>query len=315
MAAQMPLDIETHLALGLDQPTPDSVNGCSNADVLKALQHPADRVYHPCAEAYPEADVAAGTVSKYKDWSATDIYAGTIRDVAVYIPTQISSATPANVLICNDGMGYLARNGPVRVTAVLDSLLAKGEIQPTVAIFVNPGRPPGAKPFGGTSGYDAAADQRRIEYDTLSPAYGSFLADELMPWVADENSLTFSDKPADRTVCGISSGGICAFSAAWFAPQHFGRVISHCGSFTNICGGHNFPYLVQSTQRKDLRVFLQSGANDAQTLFGDWPTANQAMAKALAYAGYDFRFEFGAGGHTLRHGGALFADTLRWLWR
>ena len=27
------------------------------------------------------------------------------------------------------------------------------------------------------------------------------------------------------------------------------------------------------------------------------------------------RFEFGDGGHNLRHGGALFADTLRWLRR
>ena len=38
------------------------------------------------------------------------------------------------------------------------------------------------------------------------------------------------------------------------------------------------------------------------------------LAKALEYAGYDYRFEFATGGHTLRHGGALFANTLRWLW-
>ena len=311
----MPLDVETHLALGLDQATPVTVNGRSNADIVAALKHPSDRVYHPCAEAYPDASVPTGKVTKYADWSATGIFAGTIRDIAVYVPVQATDGAPLKVLICNDGMGYLARNGPVRVTSVLDSLQASGEIQPTVAIFVNPGRPPGAEPFGSTAGYDAAADQRRVEYDTLSPVYGTFLAEELLPWVAAEMNMTFSDNPADRTVCGISSGGICAFSAAWFAPQNFARVISHCGSYTNIRGGHNFPYLVQTTPRKDLRVFLQSGTNDAQTLFGDWPTANQAMAKAFAYAGYDYRFEFGNGGHTLRHGGALFADTLRWLWR
>jgi enterochelin esterase family protein len=61
-------------------------------------------------------------------------------------------------------------------------------------------------------------------------------------------------------------------------------------------------------------VFLQSGTNDAETLFGDWATANQSMFKALVYAGYDVRFEFGEGGHTLRHGGALLADSLRWFW-
>lgn len=127
--------------------------------------------------------------------------------------------------------------------------------------------------------------------------------------------MTFGTDPNHRTLCGISSGGICAVTAAWHCPDEFARVISHYGSFTNIRGGHNLPYLVRSTPRKPLRVFLQSGANDAATLFGDWALANQTMANALAYAGCDYRFEFGRAGHSLHHGGALFADTLRWLWR
>ena len=127
--------------------------------------------------------------------------------------------------------------------------------------------------------------------------------------------LTFSEDPTERTICGISSGGICAFNAAWHFPEQFGRVLSHCGSFTNILGGHNYPYLVRSTPRKPLRVFLTSGRRDADIVTGSWPLANQAMAAALAFAGYDYRFEFGEGGHNLRHGGALFAEALRWLWR
>jgi hypothetical protein len=39
------------------------------------------------------------------------------------------------------------------------------------------------------------------------------------------------------------------------------------------------------------------------------------MAAALKYRDYDYRFVFGEGGHSLRHGGAIFPDTLRWLWR
>lgn len=72
---------------------------------------------------------------------------------------------------------------------------------------------------------------------------------------------------------------------------------------------------MRSTERKPLRVFLQSGESDASIVYGDWPLANQQMARALEFAGYDVRFEFGRGGHSLRHGGALFADSLRWLWR
>ncbi|MND00150.1 hypothetical protein D3C83_186630 [compost metagenome] len=43
--------------------------------------------------------------------------------------------------------------------------------------------------------------------------------------------------------------------------------------------------------------------------------ANQAVASALAYRRYDYRLEIGEGGHSLVHGGAIFPETLRWLWR
>lgn len=43
--------------------------------------------------------------------------------------------------------------------------------------------------------------------------------------------------------------------------------------------------------------------------------ANQEMATALRFAGYDYRFEFGVGAHTHVHGGALLPEALRWVWR
>ena len=52
---------------------------------------------------------------------------------------------------------------------------------------------------------------------------------------------------------------------------------------------------------------------DLDIPLGSWPLANRQMASALDYAGYDFRFVFGEGGHSRRHGGAIFADSLRWL--
>ncbi len=51
----------------------------------------------------------------------------------------------------------------------------------------------------------------------------------------------FSRDPAQRTIVGISSGGICAFNAAWHDPGAFGRVLGHCGSFVNIRGGTTSP--------------------------------------------------------------------------
>ena len=49
---------------------------------------------------------------------------------------------------------------------------------------------------------------------------------------------------------------------------------------------------MRNTPRKPLKVFLQDGAQDINNQHGSWPLANQELAAALSYAGYDFRFEY-----------------------
>ena len=306
----MALDHDTYRALGLDTLAPLSVNGRDRSDFVVSLNAAGDAPYHPCPEAYPGPETPRGEVTSHKDWAGSRVFPGTVRDIRIYIPAGFDRATPARLIVFNDGVFYLPRGGAVRAIQVLDSLHAAGEIEPTVAIFVDPGRPPGA-----TLGDAEASAQRSIEYDSITSDYGRFLIEELIPFVEQAEGLTFTTDPAHRTVCGISSGGICAFTAAWWFPGQFGRVISHCGSFVNIRGGHNLAFAVRTTPRKPIRIFLQSGAADASYITGDWPLGNQTMASALAFAGYDHRFEFGTGGHSLRHGGAIFADTLLWLWR
>ena len=92
-------------------------------------------------------------------------------------------------------------------------------------------------------------------------------------------------------------------------------MLSHIGSFTNIRGGHVYPAVIRKSDRKPLRVFLQDGSNDLDNPHGNWPLANQEMAAALKFKGYDYKFEFGVGAHTHNHGGAILPDSLRWLWR
>ncbi len=303
----MGLDHETYALLGLNAPAPAEMNGRTRASFVATLTAPGDINYNPCKEAHPRPDTPQGTLATHADWDGAKVFPATVRNVHIYATPDIDRTAPASLLVCQDGEGYLAPWGPVRAAKVLDVLHAKGEIGPTVAVFVNPGR---------LSGSDEAPDiQRSYEYDSMTPDYGRFLLEDLLPFVAEAEGLTLSEDPAKRTLCGISSGGICAFTAAWHFPESFGRVLSHCGSYVNIRGGHNWPFILRSTPRKNLRVFLQSGTGDGVHFTGDWPLANQTMAKALDWAGYDYRFEFGVGGHSLRHAGAIFADSLRWLWR
>jgi enterochelin esterase family protein len=177
----------------------------------------------------------------------------------------------------------------------------------TIGIFINPGVVP-----------EASADQkprqnRSFEYDTPSPQYAEFLAKEILPEVDKSHKLT--TKPEERAICGISSGGICAWTVAWERPDLFRKVLSHVGSFTNIRGGYIYPSLIRKTERKPIRVFLQDGSGDLDNLHGNWPLANQEMAAALKFAGYDYQFVFGDGGHNGKQGGVILPDSLRWLWK
>lgn len=312
------MDVDNYTRLGLHEPLPamQEVNGRSNMELLDALDPPADAQYNPCVEAYPTAAVPAGRIVRVRDWADGQAYRNTYRDLAFYAPADTSSDAPLPVMVFCDGLMYLDPTGPVRAATVLDNLIHAGELPPIAAVFVMPGNlAPGASERPPEAMDPADIDQRSIEYDSVTPLFGEFLLREILPLAQTQLGVTLTSDGTQRGICGISSGGICAFNTAWHHSDEFTRVLSHCGSFVNIRGGHNFPYLVRSTPRKPLRVFLTSGRLDGDIIFGNWPLANQQMAAALAFAGYQHRFEFGDGGHNLRHGGALFAEALRWLWQ
>nr|WP_299344429.1 alpha/beta hydrolase-fold protein [Allomuricauda sp.] len=253
--------------------------------------------------------VPRGTLNKHV-WKSDRIYPGTTRDYWIYVPKQYDLSKPASLIIFLDGDVYLDLSewSPgINPTNILDNLIDKGEIPVTIGLFIMPGDVgPGTPYHGGTS-------NRSFEYDSTTDLYGRFLLEELIPEIKKEYNIT--DDPAGRILVGFSSGGLCAFNVAWHRPDKFGNVISHCGSFTNMRGGHEYPSLIRRTPKKEIRIFLQSGSQDLNAIWGDWALANKAMASGLKYAGYDYQFVFGEGSHSLRHGGQLFPDTLKWIWR
>jgi enterochelin esterase family protein len=269
---------------------------------LAAITQPGP--YAPCAESLPRDGVPAGTLTTHRHTSSS-VYPGVSRDVRRYASHGHAVRGPLALMLIQDGAMYL---GPdVVATSVFDNLIATGDMPPCIALFVEPGETgPGLPIFGGTG-------NRSVEYDSLGDAYARFLIEELIPELCAGFDLW--DQPGSRAICGISSGGICAFNAAWERPDYFGKVISHCGSYVDIRGGHRLPALVRRAGARPLRVFLQTGQHDLDILYGCWPLANRELASALAYRGYDHDFVVGEGGHSLAHGGAIFADTLRWLWR
>ncbi len=259
-------------------------------------------VYETHPDSREQAGVPKGTLEQKPSW-ASRIFSGTRRDWWVYVPAQYTPDTPAAVMVFQDGASYREY-----VPTVFDNLIAKGHMPVTVGIFLQPGL------------FEGGKSNRSFEYDTLSDQYARFLLEEILPEVG--KTVNMRRDPAGRAIIGASSGGICAFTVAWERPNEFGKVISWIGSFVNIAsgktvreGGHNYEAMIRKTPRKPIRVFLQGGANDLDNANGNWPLANQTLAKSLAYARYDYKFEYGQGFHSHRHGRAILPDTLRWLWR
>ena len=245
----MPIDSKTHEALGLHKPASKSI-GATTPKGKSWTEPYGDRQYHPCAEAYPKQGSPKGEVFHIKDWSSSNIYPNSSRDIYIYTPPRTNRITESpSLAFFNDGAMYVDPNGSVRA-ARLWTISYSQKIYPTVGVFVNPGK------------------ERSLEYDSMTPTFVNFINEEILPLVESHLGYEVHKDPERRLICGMSSGGICAFNAAWHSPNSFGCVLSHCGSFTNIRGGHNYPYLVRSSEEKPIKVLLQSGNHDLNILWG-----------------------------------------------
>src|SRR5262249_40558527 len=263
-------------------------------------------VYSVPADSLERSDVPRGKLTQLPKFASKG-FEGTTRDWWVYVPAQSGgdSPAPAAVMVFQDGGGYKDFT-----PTVFDNLIARKEMPVTVGVFVNPGT------------FEGGRSNRSFEYDTLSDQYARFLLEEILPEVEKAAKVKLRRDPAGRAIAGISSGGICAWTVAWERPGEFSKVLSWVGSFTNIAsgrtgheGGHNYEAMIRKIPKKPIRVFLQDGANDLDNNNGNWPLANQQMAKSLAFAKYDYKFVYGNGFHSNKHGRAILPDSLRWLWR
>lgn len=257
---------------------------------------PVRYAYGP--DSVPQQGVPRGAIHRH-ELAASGAFPGTQRSYWVYVPARYDGSSPACMMVVQDGWMYLDPEGELRAGVVLDNLIHKEEMPVTIAVFVDPGQ----------------SDNRNAEYDAFDDTYAGFLLEEILPTV--EDGYRIADNPDRWAIAGGSSGGSCAFTAAWMRPDRFRRVLSLLGSFAQIDGGNPYPQLLRRTPRKPLRVFLQAATRDLGWDAADlnWFSANLQVAAALAEAGYDQRLVLGDGGHDPNHGGAILPDALRWLWR
>ena len=254
-----------------------------------------------------KAGVPKGEIIKFT-FENSKIFPGTTREVTIYIPVQYDGKKAACVYVNQDGVQWKA-------PTVFDNLIHQKEMPITIGVFVEAGQVK-------AQNSDLALDRfnRSFEYDGLGDNYARFLLEELLPEVEKQKTsngraIILSKDGKDRAIGGSSSGAVCAFTVAWEKPQEFSRVFSAIGTYVGLRGADRYDILIRKHETKPLRIFLQDGSNDLNIYAGDWWKANESMERALAFAGYDVKHVWGEGGHNGRHGTAVFADAMRWLWR
>ncbi len=259
------------------------------------------------ADSHLQADVPKGRLEKF-EWKDSKVFPDTVRDVTVYLPAGHQPGEETCLMVWQDGSRHADPTGSLRVPVVFDNLIHQKAMPRTVGIFIDPGRKPRQKPG------DKAAN-RSFEYDSLGDAYVRFLLNEIIPEVKKRHAVKLRASPEAWAIAGGSSGGICAFTAAWERPDQFGKVLSWVGSFVDLRGGHVYPSLIRLTERKPIRVYLLDGENDLDNPFGNWPLANKQMAAAFKFMNYDFRIDWNQCFHGSKGMAPALPEALRWLWR
>ncbi|HYO81520.1 MAG TPA: alpha/beta hydrolase-fold protein [Bryobacteraceae bacterium] len=254
---------------------------------------------------YDKDGVPKGTLSE-KLVHKSSVYPGLECNWWIYAPAQYDKSKPAAVMVWQDGQGMTEREGS-RAQIVFDNLTAEGRIPVIVHVFIQPGTV-GGKPW------------RSIQYDSVDDRYPRFLLEEILPQVAKRYNIRTDGY--SRAIAGNSSGGICAFNAAWQKPDEFSRVLSRIGSFTSIQwhpgekdGGNLFPFMIRKQPKRNIRVWLQDGSGDLENNHGSWPLQNVAMANSLKMKDYDYHLSWGNGTHSGAHGNAEIGEEMIWLWR
>src|ERR1017187_7765968 len=150
----------------------------------------------------------------------SEAYPGTFHTYWVYVPAQYDPATPASLMIFNDGQAFKGPEGDARAPNVMDNLIYRHEIPVMIGVFINPGHTP-EQPEPPSAGGDWGdrTTNRPTEYNSLDDKYTRVVVDELLPVVYKEYNI--SKDPERHSIGGASSGAIAAFTVAWERPDHF----------------------------------------------------------------------------------------------
>lgn len=236
---------------------------------------------------FPEETVLWDGVQRgslYENQIITSSHLGYNLQYKVYTPFGYDALSNLPVIYVTDGHEYA---DPLlgAMLIVMDNLIHSGEIEPIVAVFIDPRNP------------DNLSENRRATQYRSNPDFADFVANELVPEI-DANYKTNTSADA-RAILGTSYGG---WNSAWFGLTKsitFGLVGIHSPAFdASIVNGY------AATGLLPIKIYMSTG------VIYDTQDNAQALKTVLDQKGYTYQYKEVNEGHSWGNWRALIDEPL-----
>lgn len=213
---------------------------------------------------------------------------GYAHDIYVYLPPayEIEKDRDYPVVFFQDGLDYIE----FAITPhVIDDLIQSAKIEPLIAVFITP-----------PNRFRPESPNRMTEYG-LNPDYVSFMADELVGFIAEKYRTR--DDRLQRLVIGDSFGGLVSAWIPFKRPDVFALGYSQSGyqSFRK----DQLIKEYEQAGKKDIRLYVDVGTFERNVGSAflpadetDFLEANRRFKRVLQNKSYDFVYQEYNEGHT-----------------
>jgi enterochelin esterase-like enzyme len=242
------------------------------------------RGWHPEKEVSLRRNVKPGNLSEnqliHSDSMGYDV------NYRVYLPAGYASLSKLPVIYVTDGHEYANDRMGAMVT-ILDNLIADKQIQPVMAVFMDPRDPA-----------NQTTNRRMTELALHQPFVG-FVTTELIPTI----DAHYKTQPTadSRAILGTSLGGL---NAAYFgarASQYFHLIGIHSPAFWYRPAIYD---LFEQSPRLPLKIYMSTG------VINDTEEGARRMKAILTAKGYPLKYQEVNEGHSWGNWRGLIDDVL-----
>ncbi|MCQ3932763.1 MAG: hypothetical protein DPW16_20125 [Chloroflexi bacterium] len=192
------------------------------------------------ADTIPRDDIAKGKVDEQVVITSSNL--GYKIAYRVYTPADYANLDTLPVIYVTDGQEY-AHDQMGSMVTVLDNLIADAQIQPVIAVFVDPRNP------------DSPTSNRRESQYITNDDFGAFLAEELVP--AIDATYKTDPRPEARAILGTSLGGLNSAYMGLTHSEVFGLLAIQSPAFwvdTTVVDAY------EELDRLPLKIFMSQGS-------------------------------------------------------